>query len=371
MRRLHTLMLSTVFGAGLVAAPMAAAIAQTCSCPCGQGQTTGAAEGGGAAAVAFTADQAPPPLPDYDQPAPPSEGYVWTPGYWSWNNSEYFWVPGTWVEPPQVGLLWTPGYWAFDNGVYAFHRGYWADHVGFYGGVDYGFGYTGEGYEGGRWQNGRFFYNRAVNNLGDLRVEVYDQQVRENRNGERERVSFNGGPDGTTVKPTREEMQAERAKHVAPTRVQLENARTASHDQDFFFSNNKGKPRVAATEKPGQFTGSAVVPAKGAEGATPGGANLEKPGQATPGAGKAGPGSANLAPGEKPGEATPGAGKEESGAANASPGQKPASRRRIERRVRRTSRRERSRASLKRTRRRRAAMSNGQRRRRPRGAEPQ
>ena len=46
------------------------------------------------------------------------------------------------VEPPAVGLLWTPGYWGFNNGIYAFNRGYWGPHVGFYGGINYGFGYT-------------------------------------------------------------------------------------------------------------------------------------------------------------------------------------------------------------------------------------
>ena len=85
-------------------------------------------------------------MPDYDQPPIPAPGYYWTPGYWAWNNYDYYWVPGVWVEPPQPGLLWTPGYWAFVGGVYAFRPGYWGPHVGFYGGIDYGFGYNGAGY---------------------------------------------------------------------------------------------------------------------------------------------------------------------------------------------------------------------------------
>ena len=51
--------------------------------------------------------------------------------------------PGVWVEPPQPGLLWTPGYWGFVNGAYLFHRGYWGAQIGFYGGINYGFGYDG------------------------------------------------------------------------------------------------------------------------------------------------------------------------------------------------------------------------------------
>jgi hypothetical protein len=73
-------------------------------------------------------------------------------------------------------LLWTPGYWAFVAGVYAFRPGYWGPHVGFYGGVDYGFGYNGAGYFGGRWDNGQYFYNSAVNNIGAAHVtNVYNQ----------------------------------------------------------------------------------------------------------------------------------------------------------------------------------------------------
>ena len=32
------------------------------------------------------------------------------------------------------------------------NAGYWRPHVGFYGGVNYGFDYGGHGYEGGRWR---------------------------------------------------------------------------------------------------------------------------------------------------------------------------------------------------------------------------
>ena len=48
-------------------------------------------------------------------------------------------------------LLWTPGYWDWDDGLYIWHEGYWGPEVGFYGGVDYGFGYPGVGFYGGYW----------------------------------------------------------------------------------------------------------------------------------------------------------------------------------------------------------------------------
>src|ERR1035441_10590871 len=97
------------------------------------------------------ASEPPPPLPDYDQPPAPEPDYLWTPGYWGWSPEGYYWVPGAWVAAPYAGALWTPGYWGFVGGRYRFHHGFWGLHIGFYGGVDYGFGYTGYGYYGGYW----------------------------------------------------------------------------------------------------------------------------------------------------------------------------------------------------------------------------
>ena len=99
-----------------------------------------------AAEVELRANEAPPPLPEYEQPPCPEDGYLWTPGYWGYGGGGYFWVPGTWAQPPRIGVLWTPGYWGFVGGFYAFHLGYWGPHVGFYGGVNYGYGYGGVGF---------------------------------------------------------------------------------------------------------------------------------------------------------------------------------------------------------------------------------
>src|SRR5579859_3381669 len=42
------------------------------------------------------ATQAPPPLPEYDQPPCPGDDYIWTPGYWNYASEGYYWVPGAW-----------------------------------------------------------------------------------------------------------------------------------------------------------------------------------------------------------------------------------------------------------------------------------
>ena len=204
---------------------------------------------------------APPPLPVYDQPLCPGDGYIWTPGYWAYDSGDgYFWVPGTWVQAPEAGLLWTPGYWGWGDGVYVFHEGYWGPHVGFYGGVDYGFGYTGAGYAGGYWNNGAFFYNRSVNRVENVR-NVYNKTV---VNITVNHVSYNGGNGGVSARPTAEQQAAARDHHVPPTANQTSHVQSASGNRQLFESQNHGKPAIAATAKPAEFTGHNVVAAKAA-----------------------------------------------------------------------------------------------------------
>jgi hypothetical protein len=216
----------------------------------------------------IVAGDPPPPLPVYDQPPIPGPGYIWTPGYWSWNGDEHYWVPGVWVLPPRPGLLWTPGYWGFANGAYGFHRGYWGVSVGFYGGISYGFGYGGVGFEGGHWDNGQFFYNKSVTNIQNVSItNVYDSPVTNNTTVNH--TSFNGGPNGVVAQPTATEIAASKQQRVAPTPAQATNVRAASHTESAFASINNGKPTVAATAKPGELKGAAVVPAKAVGGPMP------------------------------------------------------------------------------------------------------
>ena len=210
--------------------------------------------------VGMAVDIAPPPLPAYDQPPIPAPGYIWTPGYWAWDdNAGYYWVPGTWVLPPEPALLWTPGYWGWNDGVYAFHEGYWAPEVGFYGGVSYGYGYTGEGYEGGYWRGGTFFYNRTVNNISNVQISnVYNKTVVVNNVTN---VSFNGGAGGTTAQAAPQQIAAASQHHVPPTRQQTQHMQIAAKDPALSLNNNQGHPTVAATTHPAQLSGAGVVAA--------------------------------------------------------------------------------------------------------------
>jgi hypothetical protein len=225
---------------------------------------------------------APPELPVYEQPAIPEPGYIWTPGFWAYGQDGYYWVPGTWVEPPSVGLLWTPGYWGWRDGNYGWNEGYWGPHIGFYGGVDYGYGYGGVGYEGGYWENGVFAYNRTVNNFGGVVIRnVYDRPV--TVRDHTTRASFNGGAGGTNARPTSEEETAAHEQHAKATPLQTQHEHAASTNKALLASVNNGHPAIAATSKPGQFEGKGVVPARELKsGATPpagapaGAAALEK-----------------------------------------------------------------------------------------------
>ena len=201
----------------------------------------------------------PPPLPYYDQPPIPGPGYIWTPGYWAWDGFDYYWSPGIWVLAPEPGFLWTPAFWGWDDGVYLFHAGYWGLSVGFYGGIDYGFGYGGFGYDGGYWDRGRFFYNRTVNNISNANItNVYNRPVNDPRVN---RVSFNGGPGGLTARPTASQTAAGRAFHVLPTRVQQQNQRAAAAMPSLHASANHGVPPIAATARAGVLRGPGVIPA--------------------------------------------------------------------------------------------------------------
>src|SRR5579864_6375590 len=212
--------------------------------------------------VLFSVSIAPPVLPVYAQPLCPGPGYLWTPGYWAWDDDEgYYWVPGTWVLAP-MGMLWTPGWWEWNEGFYLFHVGYWGAHVGFYGGIDYGFGYTGEGFYGGEWRGSDFYYNRSVTNVNVTNItNVYNKTVIVN-NTTVSRVSYTGGDGGVKARPTWQERVVEQERHQAPLPVQVHHQQAAAKSRELLARVNQGRPPVAATVRPADF--HSAVPAKAA-----------------------------------------------------------------------------------------------------------
>ena len=145
------------------------------------------------------------------------------------------------------------------HGAYLWNAGYWGPQVGFYGGINYGFGYVGTGYYGGRWTNGHFFYNTRVNNVNVHVVRnVYQKTVIVHNS----HVSFNGGRGGVAARPTAAQERFAQEHHTAPTEVQERHVSEARSDRNQFANVNHGRPSVVATAKPGEFRGPGVVQAK-------------------------------------------------------------------------------------------------------------
>src|SRR6267143_2047501 len=152
---------------------------------------------------------APPEIPIYEQPYCPTEGYIWTPGYWGYAD-DYYWGPG----------------------------------VGFYGGINYGYGYGGQGYYGGEWAGDTFRYNTAVTrvNTNVIHNTYVNKEVVNNAGS---RASFNG-PGGATAKPTAQEQAAAKVEHVPATSAQQSRVEAAKKNPALHVANNHGKPKAEA-----------------------------------------------------------------------------------------------------------------------------
>jgi hypothetical protein len=207
------------------------------------------------AAVFISVGFAPPVLPVYAQPYCPGAGYIWTPGYWAYGQDGYYWVPGEWVLPPEEGLLWTPAWWGWEGNAYIFHEGYWGSHVGFYGGINYGFGYNGAGFVGGEWRGHTFFYNRAVANVGAGFHNIYSRPVEIRTHST---VSFNGGRNGIQARPSVQENAAMSERHFQPTANQASRRNYAAQDRGQRATVNQREgnqqQRIANGVRSGQMT---------------------------------------------------------------------------------------------------------------------
>jgi len=204
------------------------------------------------AGVFISVGFAPPALPVYVQPPCPEPGLMWTPGYWAYGPDGYYWVPGAWVPAPYVGALWTPGYWGWSSGLYVWHAGYWGPHVGYYGGVNYGFGYMGIGFVGGEWHRGAFAYNTAIMHVGPSIHNTYVNTAIIQRTTiiNNTHVSYNGGPGGINHTPTREENTYAHEQHLAPTSFQVQHRDAAMHDTNAYANHNGGRPSNLAVSRP-------------------------------------------------------------------------------------------------------------------------
>ena len=210
------------------------------------------------AGVLISVGIAPPVLPVYEQPPCPQPGWMWTPGYWAYGPDGYYWVPGSWVPAPYEGALWTPPWWGWSGGLYVFHPGYWGPHVGYYGGINYGFGYMGIGFVGGLWRGHDFVYNTAVVHVNNVYIHntYVDRTVVERNTIVNDRHFAFNGPNGIHHDMRPEERVAMNERHMAATSAQMQHMQAARADRSFYAKNNGGHPQNVVAERPMGFHGN-------------------------------------------------------------------------------------------------------------------
>ena len=147
-------------------------------------------------------------------------------------------------------------YWGWGGNAFLFHEGYWGPQVGFYGGINYGFGYGGFGYEGGRWEGGHFSYNTYVNHVNTTIIHnTYNTTV----NVSETHVSYNGGTGGVEARATAQQESYANEHHVGPVAAQTQHVEAARANPELRASANQGKPPIAATAKAGDFKTGVVA----------------------------------------------------------------------------------------------------------------
>ncbi len=144
-----------------------------------------------------------------------------------------------------------------------------------------------------------------MSNFGGTHItNVHNQTVVSNTTINR--VAFNGGTGGRTLRPTAQQVAFAHEQHVAATSAQVQHGRMAASNPQLRDSFNHGHPAIAATARPAEFTGRGVVAATGAE-AHP--ANAAESPAGAPGA-EARPGTSPALPHEATAPAVRGPGTE-------------------------------------------------------------
>ena len=76
-----------------------------------------------AIAVDIYVNTAPPP-PRHERVPEPRRGYVWSPGYWNWQNHRHVWVKGSWVRE-RPGHSYRAHQWVERDGRWQLQRSRW------------------------------------------------------------------------------------------------------------------------------------------------------------------------------------------------------------------------------------------------------
>ncbi len=71
------------------------------------------------------APNAPPPPEAETPPPPPAPTYVWDPGHWTWDGTQFGWDAGKYIEKPQVSASFVPGHWEQNPNGWAWVPSQW------------------------------------------------------------------------------------------------------------------------------------------------------------------------------------------------------------------------------------------------------
>jgi len=68
----------------------------------------------------------PPPEPvEIPQPVSDLQHQTWRPGHWSYEDSQFTWVPGTIIQKPAFTAVWVPDRWEKHEYGWVFVCGFW------------------------------------------------------------------------------------------------------------------------------------------------------------------------------------------------------------------------------------------------------
>ncbi len=195
-----------------------------------------------------------PPLPVYAQPPIPGPGYLWTPGYWAWDediSSDLLLDARRLVPAPKPGLLWTPGYWGSNDGVYVWNDGYWGTGSRVLWRRELRIGYTGVGFHGGHWGPGELL--QPVRHQRQQH-HGHNQRLQSDRHHQQRQQSLR------QRRPQRHKSDADAYRNCWPRTSRIRPRRRISSiigsslaDKELHASVNKGKPPIAAVSKAGDF----------------------------------------------------------------------------------------------------------------------
>lgn len=67
----------------------------------------------------------PPPFAEIPPAIEDLQHKTWRPGYWSYEDGQFTWVPGTIIDKPAFTAVWMADHWEWREYGWAFVPGYW------------------------------------------------------------------------------------------------------------------------------------------------------------------------------------------------------------------------------------------------------